>query len=305
MTCEEIRRQIPLYLYGELSFDIEEMFEQHLDGCEPCRVALERDKALHKAFDAGECPPSADLLERCRLELPRTLRRAADNPEKYGWVHGLRQLLTLPASSSGAWLRPIGAVALVALGFFGARYTMSSPGMGIEVPDSIATRVRYVEPAPDGGVKIVLDETRQRELSGSLEDDQIRQLLLAAVRDPIDPGVRAESVDLLKDRSDTEEVQNALLYTLQNDSNAGVRLKALEALKPYSGDPRSRQVLSRVLLGDENPGIRTMAIDLLVQSAQPDVVETLQDLLQQEDNSYVRLRSQKALREMNASLETF
>jgi hypothetical protein len=35
------------------------------------------------------------------------------------------------------------------------------------------------------------------------------------------------------------------------------------------------------------------------------VVETLQELLRREDNSYVRMRSEKALEEMNASLETF
>ena len=48
-----------------------------------------------------------------------------------------------------------------------------------------------------------------------------------------------------------------------------------------------------------------MAIDLLVQTDEVDVVETLQELLRREDNNYLRLRSQKALQAMNASVETF
>jgi hypothetical protein len=43
----------------------------------------------------------------------------------------------------------------------------------------------------------VLDETRQRIVSGGLNDQKIRILLLAAAKDPSDPGLRAETVDIL------------------------------------------------------------------------------------------------------------
>jgi hypothetical protein len=46
-------------------------------------------------------------------------------------------------------------------------------------------------------------------------------------------------------------------------------------------------------------------IDLLVDRKDPSVVGVLQEALKKEDNNYVRLRSQRALREMNASVETF
>ena len=40
MTCEEARNNLPLFLYGELSFDEEEQVEVHVDECPACRIAL-------------------------------------------------------------------------------------------------------------------------------------------------------------------------------------------------------------------------------------------------------------------------
>jgi HEAT repeat protein len=209
-------------------------------------------------------------------------------------------------------MRPAGAVALVALGFFAARLTTTDTGEPLVAPflggssvNAATTQVRLVEPAGEGTVRIVVDETRQRELSGSIEDERIRGLLLNALRDPSDAGVRVESVELLKSRQNCEDTKQALLYALANDPNDGVRLKAIEGLRPYAGDPESRRILSRALLHDDNPGVRTTAIELLIQSDEVDVVETLQELLRREDNSYLRLRCQRALQDMNASVETF
>jgi HEAT repeat protein len=204
-------------------------------------------------------------------------------------------------------MKPVGAVALVALGFFAARHTGPAPAgdMAAEQGEPVATQVRYVEPSESGQIRIVLDETRQRELLGSLDDDRIKRVLLAAVRNPSDPGVRADSLDLLKQRSESDEVRDALLFALEHDPNDGVRLKALEGLRAYPPDAESRRVLSRVLLGDKNPGVRSLAIELLTRTAEVDVVETLQELLMREDNSYVRMRSQRALEQMNAPVETF
>src|SRR5262249_21689431 len=130
-------------------------------------------------------------------------------------------------------------------------------------------------------------------------------LLLAAAKDPSDPGLRVESVDLLKGRSESAEIRRALLYALQHDSNPGVRLKALDGLKGFAEDPETRKTLTQVLLADKNPGVRTQVIDLLIQHKNDNMVGVLQELMRKEDNGYVRMRCQRALSEMNASVETF
>ena len=100
-------------------------------------------------------------------------------------------------------------------------------------------------------------------------------------------------------------MHRALLYALQHDTNPGVRLKALEGLRGTANDSETRKALAAVLLKDENPGVRTQAIDLLIQKKEPSMVGVLQEVMRKEDNDYVRLRCQKALHEMKASVDTF
>ena len=53
MRCDEVRKTLPLFLYGELSFDEEERVEMHIDECAGCRDALDREKLLFRSLDAG------------------------------------------------------------------------------------------------------------------------------------------------------------------------------------------------------------------------------------------------------------
>lgn len=308
MTCDEARTQLSPLLYGELSFDEEECLEQHLEGCMGCRSELDREKALHRAMSDAEETVPLDLLRDCRAELRNRIFSSGMRVEQENWQQRLNRFVSSLAPAI-AW-KPMGAVALVALGFFASRLASDraftgSPVRTAGILEPAVSRVRNIEPDATGGVQIVVDETRQRVLSGRIDDEDIRRLLLSAARDASDPGLRVESVDLLKEHPDSAEVRRALLNALQHDSNAGVRLKALEGLKAFSSDTETRKVLSQVLLTDDNPGVRTQAIDLLIQHREQDVVGVLQELLRKEDNGYVRLRSQKALRDMGASTETF
>jgi hypothetical protein len=307
MKCEEARNTLSMFLYGELSFEEEERLETHLDECTACRIALEREKSLFKSLDAAELPPSRDLLENCRGELRSRLAHV--EREEGSFWDKLRQGFTIHFHFAPGWAQPVGLAAMLVLGFFAARLTPGSfPGLGRQasvIADPVSSRVRYVEPVGSGKVQIVLDETRQRVLSGSLEDQSIQRLLVAAAKDPSDAGLRVESVDLLKSQPQSAEVRSALLYAVQHDSNAGVRLKALDGLKDFANDPETRRTLTQVLLKDDNPGVRTQVIDLLIQRHSNAMVGVLQELMMKEDNDYIRMRCQKALHEMNASVETY
>lgn len=315
--CASVREQFGMLLYGELGFDEEERVDSHLDVCAECRTALEREKAVHAAFDSIEIQPSPSLLRECREDLRARLmeEEASPRPARAGWWERFIDGLTL--RPAGGFLRPAGALTLVAVGFMGARMLpMISFGgsgggyraMGLTEPG--ASRVRYVEPASDGRVQIVLDETRQRIVSGRLDDPQIRALVLTGAKDPSDPGLRAEIVDILNTRAQSADVRDALIYALRHDENAGVRMKAMEGLKALVRDPEVRGALAQVLLSDANPGLRTQAIDLLTSgpggNVDRQVVGTLQELMQRgETQGYVRERCRRVLEAMNASAETY
>jgi hypothetical protein len=291
MSCEEIKDQMPLFLYGELSFDEEEAFERHLAGCAGCRRELARVRNLHDLVAEAVLTPSLPMLAECRREL---------RSQTIG-VGALARNRFLPGRFF--WLQSLAAAAMLVIGFFTAKLPVFNSQYNLAAVS--ASRVRDIESDRDGGVQIVLDETRQRVLSGRLDDANIRALMISASREQSDPGLRAESVDLLKSRCSSRDVREALLQALQHDNNSGVRLKALEGLRPYAAQPEVRKALSYALLSDDTPAIRTQAIDLLMSSHSGDVVGVLQKLMEKEQDNYIRLRTIKALHEMNASAGTF
>jgi anti-sigma factor RsiW len=314
MTCEEARKNLPLFLYGELSFDEEELVESHMDECAACRGALAREKTMFAALDTAEMTPAPGVLEESRAELRRRLavagRAARGNAPVQGssWWEKVREGFTIHFHFAPGIAQVAGAAVMLALGFVTARVAPNSllgSWHSAGIVDPATSRVRYVEPVAPGRVQIVIDETRQRVLSGSLDDQSIQRLLLTAAKDPSDAGLRVESVDLLKNNSQSAEIRKALVYALEHDPNAGVRLKALDGLKQFADDPDTRKALTQVLLADDNAGVRTQVIDLLVQRHTDAMVGVLQELMEKEDNGYIRMRCQKVLQEMNASVETY
>jgi hypothetical protein len=306
MKCEDSKKTLPLLLYGELSFEEEEQLEVHIDECDECRAALAREKLLFKSLDSAEMVPTAELLAECRAQLRERLSNV--EPDRASWWDKIRQGFTIHFHFAPGLMQPLGALAMLLIGFFAARMTPASflgsfRSAGLVEPAT--SRVRYVEPVGSGRVQIVVDETTQRTLSGTLDDQSIQRLLLTAAKDPSDAGLRVESVNLLKNQPQSAVVRSALLYAVQHDSNAGVRLKALDGLKDFADDPETRQTLTQVLLKDDCPGVRTQVIDMLIQHHSDSMVGVFQEVLGKEQNGYIRMRCQRALHDMNASAETY
>src|SRR5439155_17128554 len=97
---------------------------------------------------------------------------------------------------------------LVIVGFSAARWIDRN---GVPAPDvepisqmgfmgPSTARVRDIQPGENDRVRIVFDQVRLREITGRAEDDDVRQLLLAAMKDPTDPGIRVDSVEILKNQ---------------------------------------------------------------------------------------------------------
>lgn len=311
MKCEEVNQQIPLYVYGELPQEAEEHIESHCAACGLCGGELGRFRKMLAAFDRHRLDATADLVAQSRAELATLLEREEQAPRpRESWFANFKNALHQTMHSSVRFRVPVGAMALVALGYFGARVSPMITGGGMNAAslgsaDPVISVVKSVEPDANGRVLIGVDEVRRRTISGKLNDRDIQRLLLTAVKEESNPGVRVESVDALKDQAGSAEVRTALLDAVAHDPNPGVRLKAIEGLKSFSKDAATRKVLSQVLLADTNPGVRIQAIDLLMTSRDQSMVGLLQNVVRKEDNNYVRIRCKNALQDMHASVGTF
>lgn len=300
ISCIEAMREIPIYCYGEVTDGAEELMEAHLSECADCTAELNHQRAMMALLDTRPAYSDPLLLSECRQDLRVALQARKKSWSLPAWLQNLH-LVQIP------FRVPIGALALVALGWFGARYTPEKFG-GIQAgiaSEPMYSSVRSVEPDSSGRIQIAVDDVRRRIVRGNAQDPGIQGLLLSAVREESNPGVRVESIGILKNGADSEPVRQALLEAVKSDPNPGVRLKALEGLKPYASDPAVRKMLAAVLLRDDNAGVRVQAIDLLTSHHDEALVGVLQQVVAQEDNSYVRARCKNTLQQMKASFGTY
>ncbi len=307
MTCRDVQSRLSLYLYGELNFTEEEEFEQHVSECAVCGRALANEKGWHSSVNAEGSDVPLDLLAACRSELSERVASADARRKGLGW-RGWNWL----SFSGPQWsMRLAVGSFLVIAGFSAAQYLDRNglPGglatgaqdMGIINPS--AARVRDIEPAENNRVRVVFEQ--ERAITGPVDSETVRQLLLAATTDEADPGIRMDSVEVLNGQPG-EDVRDALLNSARRDPNAAVRLKAVEALGRFPDDRAAREGLVYVLQHDDNAGVRSQAIDVLsaANSASklgPDVQDALAALVRSsQPDDYVRLRCLELLRSSNA-----
>ena len=323
MTCREAQINLSLYLYGELEFALEEALEQHLGQCALCQRVFAREKAWHTSLNSERRDVDVDLLMRCRQDLRAALLPAQG--KQTAWWRGHRlgfwlRPIQLGGWSPGRWsVRLALASFLVFVGFSASRWmdrgdlSSGNPGgasfMSMLSPST--ARVRDIQPDGHNGVRIVFEQVKEGQITGSPEDDAIRRLLVTAMNSSLDPGIRVDSAEMLRDQAAASDVRNALLNSVRKDPNAAVRLKALEALRRFSSDPATRSTLAFVLQHDDNPGVRSEAIDILAPAGQkvdisPDLAITLQSIMRADsEDDYVRARCLQVLQRMNVSADVY
>ena len=315
---DDLRDRISLYLYNELDDAEREIFEAELESSPELTRAVESERRFLLELSGRPRRESPALLAECRHDLMRSVYRLENRRPGWdfaGWLGGLPGSL---GSLRVAWL-PTAALALLVVGFYAGRNVERLPdfersgatGQPLAEASLIGSAgslrdIQSVEVDPQSGnIEIVLEEVTRRTIRGSSQDPTIRGLLISTVKEYPNSGVRLESLDALTPRASDQDVQRMLLATMVEDGNPGVRLKALEALKPHHNDPEVRQGLVRILQQDTNPGMRVQAIELLTEKPDRELVGVLQTLVEHEQNNYVRLRMQRTLQELNASVNRF
>ncbi|MBV9082511.1 MAG: HEAT repeat domain-containing protein [Acidobacteriaceae bacterium] len=318
MTCQQVQNNVSLYLYGELEFAREEELEQHLAGCAFCQQALACEKAWHSSVNSGQLGVSLELLSSCRQDLKANIgcARVEKTSHRAIWRDWLENL---SLSNPGWAMRVAAASFLLFAGFAAGRWAeryglpgfSTTPGIASAdlAPVAPFTRVREVRPGDDGHIRLLVEQVRERELSGRIDDNQIRGLILAATRDPNDPALRVDSIETLNGQTGND-VRDALIASVRQDPNAAVRLKALEGLRQFP-DALTREALKYVLQHDDDASVRAEAIDLLAPvmnktGISPELANTLQEIIRsQQVDDYVRMRSFEILREINAPVDVY
>ena len=169
-----------------------------------------------------------------------------------------------------------------------------------------------VLPSASGGnqppeAEIQMMAQRPVTVQGTVDNDDVKRVLLYVLRNSerFDADVRLNAVDLLRARNNDPEVRSVLCKSVHTDHNAAVRLKALEALNGAEPQDLVRETLLDALVDDQNPGVRVEAINALRSMASKGQVTSddhllaiLRDRMQKDPNTYIRLQSAAAIRDL-------
>jgi anti-sigma factor RsiW len=310
MNCDLAQQKIALYGYGELPDDQCHELEGHLATCQRCQEELVAIQALQQAMALAPNPePSANLLAQARLRLEEAL----DSMPRSGWImrvqesmfRGVSMLARTPVAASA--LLVFGLACGGTAGYEAAEHahpavkTATSPAPVLK-PENVADVTSIVREPNSENVEVRFDRRAPETFHGSLDDQQVRDLLLAGVQSP-DPGVARESMRLLADECEAKHqcpegaIRDYLMVALRFDRDPKVRLTALNGLKPYvAEDVRVRDAILESLMTDPDAAIRSHAIELL-QPVQADssVQEVLQTVATADDNPHIRTVSREVL----------
>ncbi len=316
MDCDKVRNSVILAAYGELPDEDAIGLEQHMYHCPEC---LEEVKAMEEISEllayAPVAEPHPNLLAQSRMRLDEAL----DAMPRHG-------LLTNFRVNFFAWVghlqsAPALATLLVGVGFLAGNFTyryqvahapkLPSPVVLTNTTGGGISNISGIVQTPNSDVvQVSYNRIVPESVEGSLDDPQIRQLLMLGTKAATDNGVRGDSVALLahecraghacrmeEGSSDGNDVRATLLVSLRYDKNPGVRMKALEGLQPYViTDQRVRDGIAEALLHDTNASVRTKAIAMLepVQS-DSSVRQVFRTVSTTDENPYIRTVSTQAL----------
>jgi hypothetical protein len=311
MDCELAQQKIALYAYGELPDDQCHLLEGHLATCKRCQEEFAAVQALQQAMAlAPTQEPSANLLAQARLQLEEAL----DSMPRSGWLMRAQQSFFRGVSMLGR--APVAASALLVLGlssggWAGYESAVRSHRPPAELPAAVAgpgtiANVSSIVREPNTeNVEVHFNRLVQETTQGSLDDPQIRELLLLGAQSQLNPGVAQNSVSLLAEeclaghQCSEGPIRKALLVALRYDKNTKVRLKALDGLKPYvAEDMRVRDGVLEALLSDPDATVRLRAIELLPPvEADSSVREVLHTVASEDNNPHIRTVSREVLQE--------
>lgn len=321
MNCELAQERIVTAAYGELADDQAHELDRHIAGCEACQQEREQVllvKTLASLHATVE--PSPNLVARARLRLEEALDAI---PPKRWYERWGERIVNNFASLQSA---PVAAMLLLVVGAGAGclgeyEYVLSRTARVATGP--AATVAANVQPAAEAQpdlanvasvsgivrrpnsevVDVNYNQLVPRHMQGTLDNPQIRQLLMLASEDQASPDIRGNSVGLLAAECRAGHscqpagIREALMMTLRYDKSPAVREKALEGLQPYvAEDVRVRNAVLESLLNDSDPEIRSNAISLLMPvDADTSVRQVLYSVSNSDNNPQIRNVSRQVL----------
>jgi hypothetical protein len=246
MRCEDIKKNFPDYLVGDLNQNSAADIQSHIADCPACRQELENLSAIWTKLGVlPEEHPSNGLRDR----FYRMLEEYKTEANRERPLHHLKQFFSsIFYRSQGG--RPSYQIAL---GF---------------IPLIIGLSLGY----------ILFSGKQNVDLRREVQD--MRQMLAVSLLEQSSTTERLRGVNLSYslENPDSRTIE-ALLDTLNNDPNINVRLASANALYLFYDFPSVKEGIIQSLSQQNSPFIQVALVDLLVNMKERQALESFKKLV--------------------------
>lgn len=267
MRCEDIKKNFPDYLVGDLNQSAADDIQSHIADCSACREELEDLSAIWTKLGVlPEEHPSNGLRDRFYGMLEEY--KAEANRERP--LHHLKQFFASLFYRFGTG-RPVYQMAL-----------------GL-IPLFIGLSLGY----------ILFSGRQNADLRREVQD--MRQMLAVSLLDQRSPTERLRGVNLSYglDNPDSRTIE-ALLDTLNNDPSVNVRLAAVDALYLFYDSPKVREGIIQSLTQQDSPFLQVALVDLLVSVQERQALESFKKLIAANElDPKVREKLEQGIKELS------
>jgi hypothetical protein len=320
MTHQDYKNLLVLSGYDELDEDTRLLLQSHLDACIECRKEKER---LEKFRELATVHRPTVLSEEMLLQARRERRVSAalrnERGRSFESIFGGLFVSPLRSAVAGVVLLIVG----LGVGFFAFRSSdHENRRMPLEFglarisddsPEPSAMRIqnlRFIRrDVKTGEVEVEFDAVAPISVKGNVDDENIQRILARALVSESNTGMRLRAASMISDptsrRSDVDQnVKIALISALKYDENLGVRKEALAVLRNYLPDDDAMGAIVYVLNHEKNTGLRIAAINSLDMTKfsgrkpSQEILQGLKTAVASEENNYIRIRTQEALKEV-------
>ena len=312
MEHENYKKLMILYSYNELKKEDRNEFERHLLGCESCKNELEELKRMHQLVKVNLVEEfDEDTLFEARQELLAEIRNLK---RKKFTLQKIWEFFTFPSPTNLRIAYSFSAVVLFVTAsyffYFDKAGNQLLSGGSIAAADSKLTNLQFINSDFENGeVEITYEQIIPVKLKGNVNDSEIQKVLAKSLMDNENPGIRLKAVNAIysEKRSTTSGVvKDALVKAMMHDDNPGVRKEAMNALCNLPFDDKISNAMIYVLQNDKNSGLRIQAINCLNEKndvkllSDPNIKNVLRNRMQEDDNSYIKLRAKTMLTKLES-----
>jgi hypothetical protein len=308
-----------LYLFsvGEAGDEEKRIIEAHILECPHCKHELENYTQLNKSLSvsaAGNLPDDLLLNSRTLLRERLIAERSRSSSNK-----NIPEIFLLVFKKNYKYAFSLAAGLL--LGFLLFRGESNPVVLPTDQQSGlIATSSFFPEEKPrihniklyadpyDDNIEFSFDAVREVKVAGSINDENIRNILMYAIMNGNNPGVRLNSLNLINSSEQLDfdnEIKEAIISAVKYDDNPGVRREALKILKTFPFDQDVKRSYLYIILNDSSSAMRIDAINHLLEASSKESplskeeMTLLKDKLLDDENSYIRLRAKTVVEEHN------